>query len=49
MQHVQPQTDSSIEPIVYVVDDDEEIREALLDLFMVTKKRARPSRAARNF
>lgn len=40
MQHVQPQTDSSIEPIVYVVDDDEEIREALLDLFMVTKKRA---------
>lgn len=28
------------EPIVYVVDDDEEMREALLDLFLVTKKRA---------
>ena len=28
------------EPIVYVVDDDEEMRGALPDLFMVTKKRA---------
>ncbi|MBW9113882.1 response regulator transcription factor [Rhizobium cauense] len=28
------------EPIVYVVDDDEAMREALLDLFLVTKKRA---------
>ncbi|AYG61635.1 response regulator [Rhizobium jaguaris] len=40
MQHAQPKADTSAEPIVYVVDDDEEMRETLLDLFMVTKKRA---------
>ncbi|MGO4355179.1 response regulator transcription factor [Rhizobium sp. RAF36] len=40
MQNVQVKAESSAEPIVYVVDDDEEMRGALLDLFMVTKKRA---------
>lgn len=38
MQHVQ--AEPSTDPIVYVVDDDEELRESLLDLFLVTKKRA---------
>ncbi|MDL2398977.1 response regulator transcription factor [Rhizobium mayense] len=40
MQHAQTKADTSVEPIVYVVDDDEKMRESLLDLFMVTKKRA---------
>lgn len=40
MQDVQLNAEISAEPIVYVVDDDEEMRGALLDLFMVTKKRA---------
>ncbi|KQY22516.1 response regulator transcription factor [Rhizobium sp. Root482] len=40
MQHAQIKADDAVEPIVYVVDDDEEMRESLLDLFMVTKKRA---------
>ncbi len=30
----------SIEPVVYVVDDDEDMRDSLLELFMVTKTRA---------
>ncbi|TCL64686.1 response regulator [Rhizobium sp. BK251] len=30
---------SSIEPIIYVVDDDEKMRESLLDLFIVANKR----------
>ena len=30
---------SSIEPIIYVVDDDEKMRESLLDLFIFAKKR----------
>lgn len=40
MQNVQVKTDRSAEPIVYVVDDDAEMRSALLDLFTVTNKRA---------
>ncbi|WP_429133420.1 response regulator transcription factor [Ensifer sp. 4252] len=40
MQHAQAKAEDCGEPIVYVVDDDEAMREALLDLFMVTKKRA---------
>ncbi|WP_428414831.1 response regulator transcription factor [Pararhizobium sp.] len=40
MQNVQVKAVTPVEPIVYVVDDDEEMRGALLDLFMVTKKRA---------
>jgi FixJ family two-component response regulator len=40
MQHALPKADVSAEPIIYVVDDDEDMRESLLDLFMVTKKRA---------
>lgn len=40
MQNVQVKTDKSAEPIVYVVDDDAEMRSALLDLFTVTNKRA---------
>lgn len=40
MHNVQAKAESPVEPIVYVVDDDEEMRGALLDLFMVTKKRA---------
>ncbi|NVD43291.1 response regulator transcription factor [Ensifer sp. HO-A22] len=39
MQHAQTKTEEPAEPIVYVVDDDEAMREALLDLFMVTQKR----------
>jgi len=31
---------SSVEPIIYVVDDDERMRESLLDLFTFAKKRA---------
>jgi FixJ family two-component response regulator len=40
MHNVQVKAEAFAEPIVYVVDDDEEMRGALLDLFMVTKKRA---------
>ncbi|MCV9966721.1 response regulator [Pararhizobium sp. BT-229] len=40
MQNVQPEAEIAVEPIVYVVDDDEEMRGALLDLFTVTNKRA---------
>ncbi|MET3855936.1 response regulator [Rhizobium sp. OAE497] len=40
MQNVQSSAELSAEPIVYVVDDDEDMRESLLDLFLVTKKRA---------
>lgn len=40
MHNVQAKAEAPVEPIVYVVDDDEEMRGALLDLFMVTKKRA---------
>jgi len=40
MQNAQVKTDRSAEPIVYVVDDDVEMRSALLDLFTVTNKRA---------
>jgi FixJ family two-component response regulator len=40
MQNANVKTEASGEPIVYVVDDDENMRDALLDLFMVTKKRA---------
>ena len=32
--------DQAAEPVVYVIDDDGEVRESLLDLFMLTNKRA---------
>ncbi|MDR6666526.1 response regulator transcription factor [Rhizobium sp. 1399] len=40
MQNAQVKTDKSAEPVVYVIDDDAEIRSALVDLFTVTNKRA---------
>jgi FixJ family two-component response regulator len=40
MQHVQAKAEIPADPIIYVVDDDEELRDSLLDLFLVTKKRA---------
>ncbi|TCR98198.1 MULTISPECIES: response regulator [unclassified Rhizobium] len=40
MQNAQVKTDKSAEPIIYVIDDDAEMRSALLDLFTVTNKRA---------
>jgi FixJ family two-component response regulator len=40
MQNAQVKTDRSAEPIVYVIDDDAEMRSALVDLFTVTNKRA---------
>lgn len=40
MQHVHVKTDKSAEPVVYVIDDDAEMRSALVDLFTVTNKRA---------
>lgn len=40
MQNAQVRTDRSAEPIVYVIDDDAEMRSALVDLFTVTNKRA---------
>jgi FixJ family two-component response regulator len=39
MHNATPESEA-IEPIVYVVDDDEDMRDALLDLFLITKKRA---------
>lgn len=40
MQNVQAKAKDAAEPIVYVVDDDAAVREALLDLFLVANKRA---------
>ncbi|EJJ25291.1 response regulator transcription factor [Rhizobium sp. CF142] len=40
MQNAQVKTDKSAEPVVYVIDDDAEMRSALVDLFTVTNKRA---------
>jgi FixJ family two-component response regulator len=40
MQNAQVKTDRSADPIVYVIDDDAEMRSALVDLFTVTNKRA---------
>jgi FixJ family two-component response regulator len=40
MQNAKVKSEASVEPIVYVVDDDEEMREALIDLFMIGKRRA---------
>jgi len=40
MQNANVRPEASAEPIVYVVDDDEEMREALLDLFLIKNKRA---------
>lgn len=40
MQELELGAVSSVEPIVYVIDDDNELRESLLDLFMLTHKRA---------
>ena len=40
MQNAQVKMDKSAEPIIYVIDDDAEMRSALLDLFTVTNKRA---------
>ncbi|WP_105423568.1 response regulator transcription factor [Neorhizobium sp. T25_27] len=40
MQHVEVKAEASSDPIIYVVDDDEELRDSLLDLFLITKQRA---------
>lgn len=40
MQQIHTAVDDTEEPIIYVVDDDAAVREALLDLFMVSNKRA---------
>lgn len=40
MQSAQAMPDPSADPIIYVVDDDENLRESLLDLFLLTKQRA---------
>lgn len=40
MQNVETTAGEAAEPIVYVVDDDEAMRETLLDLMMISKKRA---------
>lgn len=40
MQNAPVRAEGSAEPVVYVVDDDAEMRGALLDLFLVTNKRA---------
>jgi FixJ family two-component response regulator len=40
MQNAKVKSKASVEPIVYIVDDDEEMREALIDLFMISKMSA---------
>ncbi|MEK1874940.1 MAG: response regulator [Rhizobium altiplani] len=40
MESLATKADLSAEPIVHVIDDDKEIRESLLDLFMITNRRA---------
>ncbi|MEK1896074.1 MAG: response regulator [Rhizobium sp.] len=40
MEKLDTKQDLSAEPIVYVIDDDKHMRDALLDLFMVTNRRA---------
>lgn len=40
MENLATKADLSAEPIVHVIDDDKEIRESLLDLFMITNRRA---------
>lgn len=40
MENLAKKADLSAEPIVHVIDDDKEIRESLLDLFMITNRRA---------
>ena len=37
MQNVETTAGEAAEPIVYVVDDDEAMRETLLDLMMISK------------
>ncbi|NOV20288.1 response regulator transcription factor [Ensifer adhaerens] len=40
MEHAQTSAGDAADPVVYVVDDDQRVREALLDLFLVTQIRA---------
>lgn len=40
MLKAETEAKSGVEPVVYIVDDDVEIREALLDLFLLNKRRA---------
>ncbi|MEK1930180.1 MAG: response regulator [Pararhizobium sp.] len=40
MENIESKPDLMSEPIVYVIDDDKDMRDALLDLFMVTNRRA---------
>jgi FixJ family two-component response regulator len=40
MDNLEVKSDLAAEPIVYVIDDDKDMRDALLDLFEVTKRRA---------
>ncbi|WP_332303229.1 response regulator transcription factor [Rhizobium sp. GR12] len=40
MQPVQITMEEAADPVIYVVDDDEDLRDSLLDLFLLTKQRA---------
>ncbi|MBW9054526.1 response regulator transcription factor [Rhizobium mesosinicum] len=40
MAALSPKAEATVEPIVYVVDDDERMRESLVDLFMASHKQA---------
>ncbi|MBB4272882.1 response regulator transcription factor [Rhizobium mongolense] len=40
MENIESKPELMSEPIVYVIDDDKDMRDALLDLFMVTNRRA---------
>ncbi|MGO4569758.1 response regulator transcription factor [Rhizobium sp. 2YAF20] len=40
MDNLEVKSDLTADPIVYVIDDDKDMRDALLDLFEVTKRRA---------
>lgn len=49
MEHTQINAVDAADPVVYVVDDDEGVREALLDLFLVTQKKATAFSNGRDF
>lgn len=40
MESSEMETDGSAQPVVYVIDDDKHVRDALLDLFLVTNRQA---------
>ncbi len=49
MQNVKVNSEIPVDPIIHIVDDDEEFRNSLLDLFVVTKKRASAYSSASEF